>query len=112
MIRDIKRKCSKESSKKLTEALALSQGVWEQEKRSKGKIYSLHEPQVECLSKGKVHRPYEFGNKVSFTLTGKRNWIIGAKSFFGNPFDGKTLKEAMVQTQRLTEEGSQEDRSG
>ena len=104
VIRDIKRKCSKEPSKQLTEALALSQRVWGQEKKSKGKIYSLHEPQVECLSKGKAHRPYEFGNKVSFTLTGRRNWIIGARSFFGNPFDGKTLKEAIKQTEGLTRE--------
>ena len=104
VMRDIRRKCSKEPSKRLTEALALSQRVLEQEKKSKGKIYSLHEPQVECLSKGKAHRPYEFGNKVSFTLTVRRNWIIGARSFFGNPFDGKTLREAVKQTEVITGE--------
>ena len=35
-------------------------------------------------------------------MTGKKNWIIGAKSFFGNPFDGKTLREAIKQTEKLT----------
>ena len=35
-------------------------------------------------------------------MTGKKHWIIGAKSFFGNPFDGKTLKEGIRQTEKLT----------
>ena len=29
------------------------------------KIYSLHEPDVLCICKGKEHKKYEFGNKVS-----------------------------------------------
>lgn len=29
------------------------------------KIYSIHEPDVQCISKGKEHKKYEFGNKVS-----------------------------------------------
>ena len=102
VIRDIKRKCPGEIPEKLKKGLELGQRIFEQERGSKGKIYSLHEPQVECLSKGKVHKLYEFGNKVSFTVTGKKNWIIGAKSFFGNPFDGKTLKGAIKQTEGLT----------
>ena len=101
VIRDIKRKCS-EPSEKMREALKLSQRVLDQERTSKDKIYSLHEPQTGCLSKGKAHKPYEFGNKVSFTLTGRGNWIIGAKSFLKNPFDGKTIKEAIKQTENLT----------
>ena len=105
VIRDIKRKCGEEEqSENLKGALNLGERIFEQERKSKGKLYSLHEPQVECLSKGKAHRPYEFGNKVSFTLTWKRNWIIGAKSFFGNPFDGKTLREAIGQTEKITGE--------
>ena len=103
VIRDIERKCPKEDlSNSMCVALELGQRVFEQRRNSKGKIYSLHEPHVECLSKGKAHRLYEFGNKVSFTTTSKGNWIIGAKSFFGNPFDGKTLKGAIKQTERLT----------
>ena len=102
VIRDIKRKSPGEIPEKLKKGLELGQRIFEQERGSKGKIYSLHEPQVECLSKGKVYKLYEFGNKVSFTVTGKKNWIIGAKSFFGNPFDGKTLKGAIKQTEGLT----------
>ena len=105
VIRDIKRKSPQQIPEKLKKVLELGQRIFEQERRSKGKIYSLHEPQVECLSKGKAHKRYEFGNKVSFSVTAVGNWVIGAKSFFGNPFDGKTLKEAVRQTEDLTEEG-------
>ena len=104
VIRDIKRKWAGGEAENLERALELGGRIYAQEKRSKGKIYSLHEVQVECLSKGKAQKPYEFGNKVSFTVTGKKSWIIGAKTFFGNPFDGKTLKEAVKQTEGLTGE--------
>jgi len=104
VIRDVERKSPQQISEKLKEVLELGQRIFEQRKGSKGKLYSLHEVQVECLSKGKAHKPYEFGNKVSFSLTAGGNWVIGAKSFFGNPFDGKTLKEAIKQTEGLTGE--------
>ena len=35
-----------------------------QEKHDKNKIYSFHEPDVECISKGKAHKKYEFGCKI------------------------------------------------
>jgi len=63
------------------------------------KIYSLHEPDVLCISKGKDHRKYEFGNKVSFV----RKWdglIIGALSF-RNEYDGHTTDKAMEQVGRI-----------
>ena len=102
VIRDIKRKCSEdEVGERLKRVLELGGRIFEQERKSKGKLDSFHEPQVECISKGKAHKPYEFGNKVSFTVTGKGSWIIGAKSFFGNPFDGKTLLEAIKQTEKI-----------
>ena len=81
VIRDIKRKSPEDIPEKLKRVLELGQKVFEQERGSKGKVYSLHESQVECLSKGKAHKPYEFGNKVSFSVTAMGNWIIGAKSF-------------------------------
>ena len=104
VIRDVKRKIDErdEVSKDLKSCLDIAQRVFEQERKSKNKIYSLHEPYVDCISKGKVHSPYEFGNKVSFTVSAKGSWILAAKSFFGNPFDGKTLKTAIKQTERLT----------
>ena len=63
------------------------------------KIYSLHEPDVLCICKGKEHKRYEFGNKVSIV----RLWnglIIGALSF-RNEYDGHTIDKSMEQVRRL-----------
>lgn len=65
-------------------------------------IYSFHAPEVECIGKGKLNKPYEFGNKVSVTVSGRGNFILGIKSFHGNPYDGHTLAEAVDQTETLT----------
>ncbi|MBH5373482.1 hypothetical protein HZZ16_36540 [Bradyrhizobium sp. CNPSo 4016] len=44
----------------------LARRVHEQRQSQRGsKGYSLHAPEVECVGKGKAHRPYEFGVKVS-----------------------------------------------
>jgi IS5 family transposase len=58
-------------------------------------IYSFHAPHVECIGKGKLNKPYEFGNKVGLGVTGKSNFILGVKSFHGNPYDGHTLAETI-----------------
>jgi IS5 family transposase len=59
------------------------------------KVYSLHAPEVECIGKGKAHRPYEFGVKVSLATTLHRSkggqFIAHAKALPGNPYDGHTL---------------------
>jgi hypothetical protein len=50
--------------------LMLARRVREQKQRQRGsKVYSLHAPEVECIGKGKAHRPYEFGVKVSVATT-------------------------------------------
>ena len=56
----------------------------------------------ECISKGKAHKKYEFGCKVGFMTTAFSNWIIGAKAFHGNPYDGHTLKDNLEQAKRIT----------
>ena len=56
-----------------------------QQRRDKNKLYALHAPKVECLSKGKAGKPYEFGVKVSLAVTNKQGLIVGAKRFAGNP---------------------------
>jgi transposase, IS5 family len=63
------------------------------------KIYSLHEPDVLCISKGKDYKKYEFGNKVSIV----RLWnglIVGAKAF-RNEYDGHTIDSSMEQVERI-----------
>lgn len=73
--------------------------------REKNKyIYSLHAPEVECIAKGKAHKKYEFGNKVGIALTSSKNFILVAKSFHGNPYDGHTLDECVRVIQENTRE--------
>ena len=80
--------------------LDLFERVLSQERNSPGKIYSLHEPEVQCISKGKEHKKYEFGNKVSIirSITGI---ILGVKSF-RNEYDGHTIEESLLQVERIT----------
>ena len=73
-----------------------------QQRTDHGKIYSVHAPEVECIAKGKVHKKYEFGVKVSLTTTQRDNFIVGATSLPGNPYDGHTLPSALAQVKRLT----------
>ena len=73
--------------------------VLAQKRTSKNKIYSLHEPETQCISKGKEHKKYEFGNKASFVRT-QSGVIVGAMGF-RNEFDGHTLEPALKQTERL-----------
>lgn len=69
--------------------------VLAQQPKDKHKIYSLHEPQVYCIAKGKDHKQYEYGNKVSIASTAKGNLIVGAVSHQQNMHDGHTLPEVL-----------------
>lgn len=72
--------------------------------RSTGKIYSLHEPEVDCISKGKARVRYEFGCKVSITTTLAEGFVVGMRSLPGNPYDGHTLAAALEQVEILTDQ--------
>jgi len=74
--------------------------ILSQKKNDNNKIYSVHEPEVQCISKGKEHKKYEFGNKVSIIYTQTTGVIIGAMGF-RNPYDGHTVEPALEQTERL-----------
>ena len=80
--------------------LKIFDAILSQSRYSKDKIYSIHEPEVLCISKGKEHKKYEFGNKVSIirSITGI---ILGAKSF-RKEYDGHTIDESLKQVERLT----------
>ncbi len=56
-----------------------------QNKTDKHKIYSLHEPHVCCISKGKAHKLFEFGSKVSIFNTSDSGIILRALALPGNP---------------------------
>ena len=80
--------------------LMLARRVREQQQRQRGsKVYSLHAPEVECIGKGKAHRPYEFGVKVSVATTLSHakggQFVTHVKALPGNPYDGHTLAEVI-----------------
>ena len=99
--RDILRK-EENPDTELQDLLTLAERLLKQQRHDKNKLYSIHEPEVECISKGKVHKRYEFGNKVGFVTTSFGNWIVGVKSFHGNPYDGHTLSDCLDQVNDLT----------
>jgi IS5 family transposase len=98
--RNILRHCP-QPDQDLAELLHLTQRLLNQKRNDKNKLYSLHAPEVECISKGKAHKKYEFGCKVSVATTSKDNWIVGVEALHDNPFDGHTLKGALRQIKRL-----------
>ena len=71
--------------------------------KSHGKIYALHEPEVDCISKGKARVRYEFGTKVSIATTIDEGFVVGMRALPGNPYDGHTLAEALEQVDILIE---------
>ena len=109
LIRDIRRKIEDEADLKEVFAVPLSRAtqIRSQQQRRRGwKLYSLHAPEVECIAKGKAHKPYEFGCKVSITTTNARSpggqFVLHAKAFHGRPYDGHTLGTVITETQALT----------
>ena len=75
-----------------------------QQRHDKNKLYALHAPEVECISKGKARTPYEFGVKVSLAVTHKQGLMVGARSFTGNPYDGHVLSAQLEQTRNLLQD--------
>ena len=107
--RDIRRKIAGDAALKEVFAIPLTRAaqVRSQQQRQRGwKLYSLHAPEVECIAKGKAHKPYEFGCKVSITTTNARSpggqFVLHAKAFHGRPYDGHTLGGVLTETQALT----------
>jgi IS5 family transposase len=102
VIRDIGRKIADDAALREVFALPLSlaRRVREQRQRQRGrKIYSLHAPEVECIGKGKPHRPYEFGVKVSVATPLRRckggQFVAHVAALPGNPYDGHTLAKVV-----------------
>ena len=99
LVRELERKLPPNLHQSL---LVLFKKVLAQKKSDSNKIYSFHEPDVQCISKGKEHKKYEFGSKVSITTTLNSGVIIGALNIQKNIHDSKTLSPALEQQQRLT----------
>lgn len=109
VIRDIARKIENDGWLKevvFKGILLRARRVRDQKQHQRGpKVYSLHAPEVECIGKGKAHRPYEFGVKVSVATTHRRakggQFAIHAKALPGNPYDGHTLATVIPDMEAL-----------
>jgi IS5 family transposase len=99
LVREVERNLTAGSNYQMD--IALFKKVLAQKRNDSGKIYSLHEPDVQCISKGKDLKKYEFGNKVSIVHTQNTGVIVGALGF-RNEYDGHTLEKTLEQTFRLT----------
>ena len=102
VMRDVERKLTDEAYTRHKGTMLLSELILTQKRKTKGKVYSLHAPEVECIAKGKAHRPYEFGVKVSLAVTHKEGFCVGIQSCPDNPYDGHTLEGQLHQVARLT----------
>ena len=98
LVRELKRNLG--DNREYDNLISIFESVLLQRRNSSKKIYSIHEPDVQCISKGKEHKKYEFGNKVSIirSMTGV---ILGASSF-RNEYDGHTIEQSLEQVWRLT----------
>jgi transposase, IS5 family len=108
VIRDIARKIDGEPPLETAFAslLSLARRVRDQQRGQRGpKVYSLHAPEVECIGKGKPHKPYEFGVKVSVATTLKRckggQFVTHVQALPGNPYDGHTLARVIPAIEAL-----------
>jgi IS5 family transposase len=86
----------------IEERMTLVARLLQQTPTSKRKLYALHEPEVDCISKGKARIRYEFGCKVSVATTLVGGFVVGMRSLPGNPYDGHTLPDALQQVETLT----------
>ncbi len=107
VLRDIRRQLNEIPEGPLRERvldkLVLVSRLLHQPPTGRGRIYALHEPEVDCISKGKARVRYEFGTKVSIATTLKGGFVVGTRSFPGNPYDGHTLGETLEQVAILTD---------
>lgn len=108
VIRDIARKIDGDPRCETAFArlMSLARRVRDQERGQRGpKVYSLHAPEVECIGKGKPHKPYEFGVKVSVATTLKRakggQFVTHVQALPGNPYDGHTLARVIPAIEAL-----------
>jgi transposase, IS5 family len=101
LVREVARKLSWDGLCKHIEHLKRCRRIIEQQRTDTDKIYSLHEPDVKCYTKGKEHKKYEFGSKVSIVIDQKTNIILGAMNFAENVHDSKTIPDVIDQCEVL-----------
>lgn len=102
LINEVRKKLNKSGNNKNNEDLDLYKRIVNQKKDDKNKIYSIHEPDVKCIAKGKSHINYEFGSKASVAITKDNCIIVGVKVFSDNCHDSKTVPDTLEQVKSIT----------
>jgi len=82
---------------RLARLLGLVERLLAQKPKDKDKLYSLHAPEVVCISKGKARTPYEFGAKVGIATTNREGLVLASVAFERTPYDGHTLDHTVAQ---------------
>lgn len=100
--RDLYRKLDDGRRNRYSKLFAIFGTILAQQKDGKNKVYSIHQPHVKCIAKGKEAKKFEFGNKSSIVKTKKSGIIVGAIAFTENIYDGDTLSPQLKQVERLT----------
>ena len=103
VVRDIRRKIEGDAARQAAfrEPLELADRLLSQKRTDSNKLYSIHAPETECIAKGKTHKKYEFGVKVSVATTSREGFVIGMRALPGNPYDGHTLSGSIEQAGRV-----------
>lgn len=101
-LRELERKLPKEILENYEKDFYIFDRVLQQKRGDSNKIYSLHEIEVACIAKGKAHKRFEFGSKVSFAILPGSNIIVAVKNYVGNPHDSKTLESTLQMSEQIT----------
>lgn len=101
LTRELKRKLSVDALLHYSSLFDIFDRVLDQQRNSSKKVYSIHEPDVYCIGKGKAHKKYEFGAKASIAVTKSSGIIVAAVSHPENIHDSKTLIEVISQASEL-----------
>jgi len=102
LVRELERKLSPGQKERYSAQLGIFQRILQQQKGDHNKIYSIHEPSVSCIAKGKESKRFEFGSKTGIARTRTSGIIVGAIAFENNPYDGHTLPDHLAQVERIT----------
>lgn len=108
LVRELYRKLTPEQLSIHMLSLELFQRALAQQRSDSNKIYSLHEPEVKCYSKGKEHKKFEFGSKASIVVDQSSGVILGAMNFTETIHDSKTLPQVLDQYERINEKQPKE----
>ena len=101
-----KARASKELGKLKRHSSLLKRIIRQSRQRYKGlhlpnKVYSLNEPEVVVIRKGKSHRPNEYGSKLNIS-TDVNGFIVNHETYSTGAHDSKLLEPALHAWERAT----------